>query len=246
MNREEYGIMYRAEATHWWYRGMAQITRSLLRRCTARGANLRILDAGCGTGGAMTTYLAEFGRVTGFDLSGDALKYAALRGARRLVRASVTQIPFASESFDLVTSFDVLYERGVPDDASAMRELARVLTPGGHVLLRLPAYDWLRGRHDEAVHARHRYTRHEVEELLHQAGLNVDHVSYANMFLFPLVLAKRLSERLHAGADVRSDLTLGAGPFNTALAAILSVEAPLVARTGAPFGLSVVAIATKP
>ncbi len=246
MNREEYGIMYRAETTHWWYRGMARITRSLLRRCTTRGANLRILDAGCGTGGAMATYLAEFGRVTGFDLSGDALEYAALRGARSLVRASVTQIPFASESFDLVTSFDVLYERGVPDDASAMKELARVLAPGGHVLLRLPAYDWLRGRHDEAVHSRHRYTRHEVEALLYQAGLNVDHVSYANMFLFPLALAKRLSERLHAGGDVRSDLTLGAGPFNTVLAAILSAEAPLVAHTGAPFGLSVVAIATKP
>jgi ubiquinone/menaquinone biosynthesis C-methylase UbiE len=246
MNREEYEIMYRMEHSHWWYRGMESITRALLDRCRGHKANLRILDAGCGTGAAMTSYLSEYGMVTGFDFSCEALKYAVMRGAARLVRASVTHVPFASGSFDLVTSFDVLYERGVSDDRTALRELTRVLAPGGSLLLRLPAYNWLRGRHDEAVHARHRYVRREVEALLRQAGLKLEHVSYANMILFPMVLIKRLAERILPAGEIRSDLTMRAGFLNAPLAAILSAESGFVARRRAPFGSSIVAIGRKP
>jgi ubiquinone/menaquinone biosynthesis C-methylase UbiE len=246
MNPEEYDIMYRAERNHWWYLGMERITRALLDRCTAGEPGLRILDAGCGTGAAMTTYLAEYGRVTGFDLSREALRYAALRGARRLVQASVMHIPFPAGSFDLVTSFDVLYERGVQDDSAALREFARVLAPGGHLLLRLPAHDWLRGRHDEAVHSRHRYNRREVVTLLREARLNLDLVSYANMFLFPFVWVKRFGERFWAQREAESDLTLSTGPFNRLLAALLSAEARLVVHHGLPLGSSVVALAAKP
>lgn len=237
--------MFGAERRHWWYRGMKCITCALLDRWYAPGAGLRILDAGCGTGGAMTSYLARYGPVTGIDLERAALAFCLSRGAERLVRASVMQLPFRAGSFDLVTSFDVLYEQGVPDDLAALREFDRVLAGGGRVLLRLPAYDWLRGRHDRAVHTRRRYTRRRIALLLAQAGFAIEHLSYANTFLFPLALAKRLSDRLRPRSGP-SDLTLSVGPFNGLLAAILSAEAPLVAGRGLPFGLSVVAAGRKP
>ncbi len=120
-----------------------------------------------------------------------------------------------------------------------------MLTPGGRVLLRLPAYDWLRGRHDEAVHIRHRYTTGELAGKFRAAGLEPEHLSYANCLLFPIAAAKRLLERV-IRPQQQSDLTIGTGIFNAPLRAVLSAEAPLVARTGLPFGLTVIGLAKKP
>jgi hypothetical protein len=113
------------------------------------------------------------------------------------------------------------------------------------LVLRLPAYNWLRGQHDVAVRVRHRYTKQGIAERLRLAGFGVEYLSYANMFLFPVALVKRLSERLWPPHSDHSDLALGVGPFNGLLTSILSAEAPLVARVGLPFGLTVVAVGRK-
>ncbi len=246
MNPEEYAIMYQVEDHHWWYRGMARITRAVLNRWYRPGAGLRILDAGCGTGGAMASYLRDYGEVTGFDFAGEALHFCRMRGVVPLARASVVEIPFANESFDLVVSFDVICEQAVRDDLAALREFYRLLVPGGRVLLRLPAYNWLRGRHDVAVHTRHRYTRGEIAQRLREAGFRVEHLSYANMVLFPAALIKRMADRLLSRQEGPSDLAVNVGPLNGLLGAVLSAEAPLVARRGLPFGLTVVAFGHKP
>jgi SAM-dependent methyltransferase len=238
----EYETMFHAEGSHWWYRGMEKITRSLIERRVQPGGRLRILDAGCGTGAAMTTYLTDYGDVTGVDLYPQALDFCRQRNASRLARASVLSLPFAPASFELVTSFDVLYERAVASDVTALCEFARVLTAGGHLLLRLPAYDWLRGRHDARVHTRRRYTAKQVRELLEGAGFQVEHLSYANTWLFPLAVLKRLGERLIPSKAVESDLSLQPGLLNRVFRWILASEASLVAGKGMPFGLSVVAI----
>jgi SAM-dependent methyltransferase len=245
MNLEEYEVMYRVEDTHWWYLGMERITRRLVERALPPDRNtrpLKILDAGCGTGAVMK-YLARYGEVTGFDFSAEALKFSRRRGHVRLAQASVTELPFADDQFDLVVSFDVLCEIGV-DDIQSLREFARVLKPGGAVLLRLPAYSWMQGRHDVAVHLAHRYTRGEVETKLRAGGLTPLHTSYANTFLFPVAAAKRWGERF-LPSQAGSDLTLNPGPANGVLRAILSAEAPLIASRGLPFGLTVTALGRK-
>jgi SAM-dependent methyltransferase len=238
--------MFRAEDGHWWYLGMEAITRALIQHWVQPSRSMRILDAGCGTGAAMTGFLARFGPVTGFDLSPLALRFCQQREARRLVNASIEDIPFASSQFDLVTSFDVLYEQGVRDDRPALAEIYRVLAPGGRLLVRLPAYDCLRGQHDRAVQTARRYTARQLSRLLRESGFTVEHISYANTLLFPLALIKRLFERLmppHHGDH--SDLAWDPGWLNGPFRAVLSFEAPLVARFGLPFGLSVMAIGRK-
>lgn len=245
MDPKEYEIMYGVEDHHWWYLGMETITRSILNRWYAPGANLSILDAGCGTGAAMTTYLAEYGTVTGIDLYAIALDFCKRRKAQRLAQASVTHLPFASESFDLITSFDVLYERAVSDDATPLAEVSRVLVKGGRVFLRLPAYNWLRGQHDIGIHTARRYTAGEVKTLLRKTGLSVAHISYANTFMFPAALVKRMAERMWPPEVGQSDLAMEAGSFNSLLQNILSLEAPLVSHIGLPFGLSVIAVGEK-
>ena len=94
---------------------------------------------------------------------------AAARGVAA-TRGNLLALPFPDGRFDAVTSFDVLYHRWVADDRVAVREIARVLRPGGLLLVRVPALKMLWGAHDEAVHSRHRYTRGEVRRLLEGEG----------------------------------------------------------------------------
>jgi SAM-dependent methyltransferase len=243
MDFKEYEVMFQVEDHHWWYLGMEQITCGLLNHTVGRGRDLRVLDAGCGTGAVMR-YLAPYGRVVGFDFSTAALRFSRARGHTRLTQASVMQLPLADRAFDLIVSFDVISEAGV-DDVAALREFARVLNPGGRLLLRLPAFRWMSGQHDVAVRVAHRYDRREINHKLQRAGLTPEKTSYANMFLFPIAAAKRWSERLRVGCQTGSDLTLDPGPLNGVLRAILSAEAPLVRSIGLPFGLTVVVLARK-
>lgn len=174
-----------------------------------------------------------------------ALGFCQKRELYRLSRASLLDLPFAPASFDLVVSFDVLYERAVSSDLAALCELARVLAPGGFLFLRLPAYDWLRGAHDEVIHTARRYTVRRIAGLLRQSGLPPLHLTYANTLLFPLAAAKRLLERLRPAQKAESDLEMRMGRLNGILRRVLAAEAPWVSSRGLPFGLSVLALAQK-
>lgn len=245
MDPLENEIMYQAENYHWWYLGMAIITRRILDRWYCRGKCLKILDAGCGTGAAMTTYLAEYGQVTGVDRCVNALKYCISRKADRLAQASVNKIPFREESFDLVASFDVLSDAGVANDAEALAELYRILAPGGRLILRLPAYAWLLSHHDRAVLTARRYTSAQVIKLFHQAGFTVDFCSYINTLLFLPIALKRLVERLRPAESVVSDLNVKTGRLNSFFKKCLEFEALLIQWLHLPFGLSIVLVGRK-
>lgn len=246
MDPQEYKLMFQVEQTHWWYMGMEKITRAILNKWCACGSNLQILDAGCGTGAGMSTYLADYGEVTGIDISPIALEFCRKRNLTPLVLGSIMEIPFQSDSFDLVTSFDVLYERAVTSDVTAVIEFFRILRPGGLILLRLPAYNWLRGQHDLTIHTARRYRASQVAKLLKDNGFRLLHVSYANTFLFPLAVVKRLLEHIFSPASASSDLSVNVGIFNGLFKQILSSEAFPAARVGLPFGLSVIALGQKP
>lgn len=257
MEKEQYDLMFAQEERHWWYVGMRRISTALLERypplvddldgrpsLNGRGGRpLEILDAGCGSGG-MTRYLSRFGRVTGIDLAPEALDLAQKRDLPRLARSSIGALPFLDGSFDVVTSFDVLYHLNVQDDSAALEDIHRVLRPGGIALIRLPAFDWIRGAHDEVVHTRHRYTRDELSGKLEDAGFRLEHATYANFLLFPLAPAKRYLE-LRQGTHEATDLWRPPGPINRLLADLLSLEAIPAREMGLPWGLSVFAVARR-
>lgn len=241
MEPVEYERMYEAEERQWWYAGMRRISQALLDGRLRGGANL-LLDAGCGTGNNLV-HLARHGRAVGVDLSEAALRFCRSRGVAA-VRGSVLAVPARDAAFDCVTSFDVLYHRWVTDDRAAVRELARVLRPGGLLLVRVPALRLLWGAHDEAVHSRHRYTRGELCRLLEDCGLEVIRATYANTILFPLLAARRTLDRLLSRHG--SDVGFLPAPLERLFSAFLSTEAWWVSRgRSLPVGASVFALGRK-
>jgi SAM-dependent methyltransferase len=245
MEREQYAVMARREARHWWYAGMRRVALAVLERELRGRRDLLILDAGCGTGGT-TVRLTDFGRVIGIDLAWEALAPARSYDLP-LARASIERLPFASRSFDVVTSFEVIYHLGVGSDASALAELHRILKSGGLLLLRVPAHDWLRGEHDRLVHTRHRYARAELCSKLTAAGFSLEYLSWANSVLFPPAIAKRVLERRNGqseGAAAEPDLWQPPAPINALLEGAVAVEALAIPRRlPLPFGLSLLAVA---
>lgn len=244
MNPREYDAMYRAEDTLWWYVGMRRIAEALLADRVPAGA--RILDAGCGTGGNLV-WLRRYGAPAGVDISPIALQFCGRRGLRDIVRGSVSQLPFAEQTFDLVVSLDVIYHLDVHDDSAALGEIRRVLRPGGLALVRVPAIERLRGSHDAAVHTRQRYDLAELGEKVRRAGLEVIRLTGANMLLLPVAAAARLVRRRDGSAtDATSDVRAVPRPIDMAFRAALFTEAMFVSRFDLPVGLSAMALARRP
>jgi len=243
MEPEQYALMARVEHDHWWYVGMRRLVAALLADAVPEDSAWRVLDAGCGTGGT-TAWLRRYGWVVGVDLAAEAAPFWPERGLHAMARGSVAALPFAPARFDLVTCFDVLYHQQVADEAPALAEFWRVLRPGGLLLLRAPAYQWLRGAHDTAVHTRHRYTRSELAAAVRQAGFDVTVATYGNSFLFPLAALKRIGERWLG--ESQAEMAVPAPLVNAIFAGVLGLEARLAARWALPAGLSVLVLARKP
>jgi ubiquinone/menaquinone biosynthesis C-methylase UbiE len=240
----EYERMFLAEEHHWWYQGMAKITRSILDQWYKTDSHLTLLDAGCGTGGS-SLKLTRYGRVIGCDISMLALRLFQQRGANQITQASVSALPFADASFDVVTCFDVLYGTWFTEETAAYNEIFRVLKPNSRFLLRLPALSWMHRNHDVAVNTRHRYTREEVGHALRQIGFHVELCAYANTFLFPFALAKKYVELIFPSSSPESDLTMESRSYDSIASKILALESPFVLRELFPLGLSVFAVGRK-
>ena len=251
MEEQEYHHMYREEERHWWYAGMRAIVLSLLPPDSLPAGPL-VLDAGCGTGYNLGWLRQQYGaHVTGTDYSPLALDLCRRRGERALVRADAASLPYSSDLFDLVVSFDVLtHLRDESARSGALREFLRVLRPGGHLLVRVAAYECLRSSHDAAIMTRHRYGRRELRDAVLDAGFRPLRLTSANTILFPAAVLWRTLKRIGlapAGSDVRAR-TRGSDRVNRTLTSILRMEAAMLRRGSLDFGfgLSILLLAVKP
>ena len=248
MEAEAYDELYELEPNHWWYSGMRQITERILTPVLGANTSLNILDAGCGVGGNLTALL-RFGHVTGVDYSTLALSYANKSHAGQLARGTVEALPYQDNTFDLVTSFDVLYCYEVEDDSRAFREFARVTRPGGHILVRLPALPLLRGPHDTFVHGIRRYTTNDLKQKMADANLVILRTTYANALLMPLIFAIRKVQSLEValGSTPKSDVTPTPELAAKLLKGVLGVESRWIGSGHSfPAGVSIFCLAVKP
>ncbi len=196
MNSDEYTKLDQLDRRHWFYRGKRAIVRAWIGRHLVLRRDDLLIDAGCGTG----TFLAEMAgvcRVLGLDDHDESLALARPRVEAvggRVLKTSLERVDLPDGCAAVVTLQDVLEH--VDDDAAALRELTRLVRPGGLLVLTVPALRWLWSDWDVALHHRRRYSRADLLRLLRQPGVDVLRCCYFNAPLLPAIALVRLWRRL--------------------------------------------------
>ena len=244
MKEHTYPIMFRIEQSHWWYTGrrkiLASFVEDICRRVTDRRP--RILDVGCGTG-ANLLMLSKYGDAEGVDVSEDALAFCRERGLENVKLGAAEQLPYDDDTFDLVTALDVVEH--LDDDLAGLREMRRVLRPGGRVLLFVPTFMFLWGLQDDVSNHRRRYRMPELRRVLEQAGFEVERTTYANITFFMPILAMRKLMRL-TGIKAETENNINVSALNGVLGSMLGAESAILKYVNIPFGVSGLCVARKP
>lgn len=247
MNPAEFANIANAERELWWYRGMRQILSCVLEPFLSTRTIRRVLEAGCGTGFFARTLERERGwNVYPSDIAWEGLSHGRSLGLCRLSQADLAALPFADGAFDMVTAIDVLAHFPPGEEDRPIRELSRVLSTRGLLVLRASALDILRSRHSEFVNERQRFTRARLTKAVGAAGVRILRCTYANSLLLPVALAKfRLWEPLSRKAP-ESGVKPVAGWLNRLLYGCLRVESDWLARgMNLPVGQSLILVGEK-
>lgn len=246
MKIKEYAKMHQVEDCNWWYVGLRELTHAFISKYIDGGKNRLLLDAGCGTGG-MLAECSEYNSI-GLDISGESIKFCKLRNLNNLLMSSISDIPFKDNIFDMVISLDVLSNIDIENNFKTLKEIRRIMAQDAILLLNLPAYNFLMGRHDMAYHAKQRYTLRYLKAKVERAGFTIERITYRNTLLFPLTAAIRIIEKISPCDDdkIESDMKPLPTILNNFLKYILMIENRAIIRgLNLPFGLSVYCVARK-
>ena len=242
------------EDNHWWFASRTRALNAVMGPLLPESEDFRLLDVGCGAGN-MIHHLSRYGRVKGLDIDQRPVEVARQRGYD-VDQFDVTQpMPFEPDTFDAVTALDVIEHN--EDDLAILADSYRVLKPGGHIIITVPALMWLWSHNDELNAHRRRYSGKELEEKLARIGFRIRRMTYNNLFVFPLTVSVVLLRR-GAGQEVE----LGSPHFdddsyqvemepappllNTILSAVTWTEAQVLRWLSLPVGTSIICIAERP
>ena len=223
-----------AQPDYWWYAARTELLHAGLAPWLGRPA--RVLDVGSADGPSAAWVLGPHQHVA-VDLDPRGLPPGGG------VCASALALPFGDATFDVVAAFDVV-EHCEPE-SQAVSELARVLGPGGRLLLSVPAYQWAWSDHDVRAGHHRRYTRRRIVAAVESAGLGVERSTHAFAAVFPMFVAERVARRLRrTGPAAR--LPHVSPPLDRTLRALCRAESRVLRRTDLPFGSSILVAAVKP
>jgi len=243
MESAEYETMFRVEETHWWYRALHDLIFQTLEEELPDWRTKAILDAGCGTG-AVLKRLGNPDKTVGIDRSAEAIEFCRSRGLPNAREGDLMALPFSDDSFDAVICSSVIYHEWVKDVSVALRELRRVLRPGGILLLNVPAFSFLHSAHDVVVMTARRFRKPEIRRILTTNGFVIRRLTYWTTFLFPLAVLARTFGASKMGRDFPAEKKANRS-VDRLFGAVMSFEIGLLRTVSLPFGVDLFAIAKK-
>jgi SAM-dependent methyltransferase len=244
----------RVESGHWWSRSMWRLASDWLGEAISGRRGLAALDVGCGAGLSLIRLAGqrEIDRVVGLEPDEGALRLARRHAGFTVLAGTALDLPFDRESFDVITCFDVLQHLPQGGDRLAAGEIARVLRPGGIVVVRSNGAGFGPGR----ARGGGAYRLAEVIDILSGSGLKIRRASYANGLpslaqeargrLRFLAGSRGASWRPHpSGGGLRVDVP--APWVNRLLGGVATLErmASRLVRLPVPFGHSTMVLAEK-
>jgi SAM-dependent methyltransferase len=239
MDTHAYEEMAENQDHHWWFKARREIISQEISKLGLQ-ADARILEIGCGPGGNIGM-LQKHGQVCAMEMDKFAREFAASKTNICISEGWLPDnLPFNDEKFDLICMFDVLEH--VREDKEALQVIRKLLKPGGALLITVPAYQWLFGKHDETLHHHRRYILSDLSRSLVQAGYKPVRKTYFNSLLFPLVMLTRMVDLITRPREsIGSDMP---GNFlNQLLYRFFRLERRLLKRGSIPFGTSILVIA---
>jgi SAM-dependent methyltransferase len=240
MERAVYEAMAEHDERHWWYRARREVVAALIRRKVHPPKGAQILEIGCGTGHNLPM-LGEFGTVDALEVDEIARGMAEERLGRPVLSSPLPRlVGLADDRYDMVAALDVIEH--IPDDKAALEGVARVLKPGGKLVMTVPAHQWMWSAHDVVNHHQRRYSKSSLKKLIEGSPLKLESIGYLNSLLFPVAVAQRLASRISGKDD--ANLAPPAEPINQALERVFAAERRVIGRVPLPPGLSLFAVAS--
>lgn len=246
MDRRLYEQMAVIEDKHWWFVSRQKIIETiLLNKILIRQRKLKILDAGCGTGETLRFLSSYSKNVIGMELDHKAAELAREKSKVPIFIGKLPEdMPFPKNYFDLIVLLDVLEH--IEDDQETLNILTSRLKPGGHLLITVPAFQFLWSNHDESHHHKRRYRLKEISTKLEISGLNIRYASYFNTWLFPIISMIRFGKSKFNLFSNSDDQFLPHPLINECLTKIMSSERHILRFGKLPFGVSIAALCQKP
>jgi SAM-dependent methyltransferase len=246
------GIAEIEEDKHWWFAGRTWSLLNMLDREVKPDGQSRVLDIGSGAGN-MFHHLARYGSVIGLDNNPKPLAVARERGYD-VREGQAEDLPFDDDSFELVALLDTVEH--CDDDMAVLRECYRVCTPGGHLVVTVPAFMWLWSHNDVLNDHKRRYTAGELREKLRRVGFRVDRMTYNNFLVFPMaaplvLLRKGAEQEIDLGSphfdDESYQVEMEPAPpvLNSILSGVTWTEAQILRWLNLPIGTSIICIVEK-
>jgi SAM-dependent methyltransferase len=244
----EYDAMAKCEQRLWWYRSLHDLSFRTIKKNNFSN-NVRILDAGCGTGGLLL-YLKEkgFTDIAGFDLSPDAVAYAQEVSAVDVRLLDITHAGhiYPENYFDIVVSHDILCLLPEGEDKTALSQLLYVLKPGGLLLMNLPALGLFRGTHDIAVGIQRRYSLKALQQLVDDRA-EIRATTYWPFVLSPLIFFVRSFQKIKSvfvnRENIVSDVKMPPAFLNTIFYSVTGAENRRMGKK--PWGSSLFSVLQK-
>jgi SAM-dependent methyltransferase len=228
------------EDSYWWHIAKRQLALELLDEYAA--APGRLVEGGIGSGRNLLAFRERGYDVTGLDIMPEAVSRASQRGLSIAQHDLSEPWPFAESSLRAVVLLDVLEH--IADPIAVLRNVRRVLSPGGAAIITVPAYQWLYSDWDAALGHYRRYTRQMLRSQAEQAGMKIRRLSHWNGFTLPAAMAVRGYQRLRP-AQRAAEFPRVSRLTNAFLLGCAAGERALLHLLPVPCGLSIVGVCSR-
>lgn len=265
MRRDLYHELYEVENTHWWHHHKRATVHQMVKQYSALGLHSSqkrhaisgskissknkktILDVGSGTGKILEEFMQKGWRVHGIDGEREAVLWSRKRGVNIRQSDFVNDpLPYSDDAFDVVLALDLLEH--IPNDTQVLKEMERVLKPGGIAVVTVPAYQWLFNYWDEMLGHQRRYTTKSFQKIISK-NLKTKHLGYYFcLFLIP-ALCVRLIKQVIGTENSKNQSDFEDTPIPWISIPIMNLyakaERAMIRFLPLPFGLSVIAVLEK-